>query len=250
MSFIINPYRHAGGGGATNGLLTGLESYYKLDEASGTIADSHGSNDSVSVNGSPTYGATGVINDCMSFDGTDDDISFGDVLDFERTDPFSVSMWVNFDADSSYEILISKIYHSASPLRGWEIQRDGSGKIIFQFISTWPTNAIDVISTTATIDAADGWTHLLMTYDGSSSASGVTIYLDGSSIALTTNKDTLSATTINTDSLLIGTRENLSGFFFGGDMDEVGIWSRELTALEVLNLYKGGAGMPYSEFTS
>lgn len=128
MSFIINPYRFAGGG-TPNGLLTGLESYYKLDEASGTIVDSHGANDSTTVNGNPTYGATGVINDCLEFDGTGDSVVMGNVLSKDYNDTFSIQCWYKPNSVSTDNHFLVCKQDNGGLFRGYVIWRGGAWAI-------------------------------------------------------------------------------------------------------------------------
>ena len=231
--------------GSTNGLLTGLESYFKLDEASGTLVDSHGSNDSTSTS-NVTYGATGIINDGLSFSGTTSYTSHGDVLDFDSTDPHSFSMWINPDADGTLEIPLSK--YDTSGRRGYFVYLDANDKPFYTLRNNDSTNLLTAAATTATIKAADGLVHLVVTYDGSEAASGVTIYVDGSSVSLTTVKDSLSATSINSAPFNISSRNDGSNSF-DGVVDEVGVWSRELSSTDVTNLYNSGSGLAYGDFT-
>jgi len=246
VSFIINPYRHAGGGGATNGLLTGLQSYWKLDEASGTIADSHGSNDGTLTGA--TYGATGVINDCIEFDGSGDDIDFGNIFRFDYDQPFSVSFWANWDADGGSYAIISNTNNS-SPYQGWTIEKDSSDRVLFTISQTYTGgNVLDVRSTT-TIPASGGWYHVVVTYDGTAAPSGVKIYIDDSSSSLTTIQNTLSSTPSYVETLTIGARDSGAANIMDGKIDEVGVWTRVLTSDEVSDLYNSGSGLAYGDFT-
>ena len=60
--------------------------------------------------------------------------------------------------------------------RGWDFFLEG-GKPAVHIINSWPEDALKVVSKKAI--QAKQWTHVLFTYDGSSKAKGVTIYLDG-----------------------------------------------------------------------
>ena len=242
---IINPYRYGEEAPAPTGnnLLAGLESYWKLDEPSGTTAtDSHGSNDGT-ISGA-TVNQTGILNKAYDFDGTNDDIDFGDVLDFERTDAFSISAWVNPDTDK-YQFIYGKIGGS-SPYRGYAVVLLATGKVNVQIINTNPTNQISTDSDT-TILASSGWNHVVVTYDGSSNESGVKIYINGSSSTKTVGTDSLSATISNTDSAFFGSQAG-GGAYFDGTIDEVGIWSRVLTPDEISDLYSSGSAKSYDDF--
>ena len=47
------------------------------------------------VYGEPNNSDIALTNGVWTFDGTDDYIDFGDVMDFEITDTFSIEMWIN-----------------------------------------------------------------------------------------------------------------------------------------------------------
>jgi len=231
---------------ASNGLLTGLESYYKLDEASGTIADSHGANDSTTET-SLTYGATGIINDCIDFNGSSSDIGFGNVHDYDGySDPMSVSMWVRHDSIGAQQVWCGKQLNT-SPYDGWSMRVTPTGKVdwLFRTDDSPQSDAIHVTSTAAL--SSSTWYHLVFAYDGSADVSGMTIYIDGSVAATTTIYNSMTGTTNTTADFYIGSRDG-SASFMNGTIDEVGIWSRELSSADVTALYNSGSGLAYSNF--
>ena len=234
------------GGGATNGLLTGLLSYWKLDEASGTIVDSHGSVDSATE--SVTYGATGIINNALDFESSSSNyVGFGTSdFNFERTDPFSYSYWFNPESDGVTECHIGKA-EASGVFRGWSVFRLTSNVLRVTYRST-TSNAIRKDS--SAILASSGIRHIVVTYDGSSDASGINIYIDGTLSSMTTQQDNLS-TTMQTSGInfSIGSRNN-TGNYTDGIIDEVAIWDRELDSTDVSALYNSGSGLAYGNFTS
>jgi len=78
--------------------------------------------------------------------------------------------------------------------------------------------------------------HVAFTYDGSESASGVKIYIDGTLSPTNTIKDNLTGSTLNNVSLTIGNQNPTAGFFFTGQMDDVRIFDFELTTEQIDNL--------------
>jgi len=177
-----------------------------LNETSGgtdAIKDSTSNNNDGTDIGSPTFGASGQIDGAIDFDGTDDNINMTDTsFDFERTDSFSLSAWIKTDVGAP---IIAK--QLAGPtFNGYNFYAGASGIIV-------------IIHVTAPTDVTDGnFHHAVLTYDGSSSASGVKVYVDGSSESLTTVTDALTATMLNDRVLQIGTRG--FGDFFNGIIDE------------------------------
>ena len=79
-----------------------------------------------------------------------------------------------------------------------------SGQVCFHLIHKWPGNAIKVV-TQKKLDV-DTWSHITVTYDGKSKASGVRIYIDGKAQKLQTMADHLSQTTRSNVPLTLGRR--------------------------------------------
>lgn len=194
--------------------------------------------------GDTTY-TDGVFGQAFSFDGTGDYVSLANEsqFDFERTDSFSVSMWLK-PADTSVDIPIAKM-DSDNGFRGWDfVTNFGSttdpGKVAVQIWNS-PSNRIDVRLASDSSLLNDGnWHHYLWTYDGSSSGSGVKIYEDGSLLATTVTTNTLTQTILNNEPVFIANRKD-NGNAFKGGIDDVLIFSRELSADEVASLYDASA---------
>lgn len=218
-------------------LSTNLVAYYKLD---GNSNDSVGSN-----NGSDTgitYGSSyGKIGQGALFNGTSSKIVIGtsSTFNFERTDSFSISAWVNTTTFNNGPIL-SKLVNSGS-YNGYEVLVVG-GNIVFLMNNTDPSNGISVSATSNTMSTGS-WYHVVVTYSGTSLASGVKMYVNGSLCSQSVNFDNLSASILSSVAPQIGARP--SGNVTNGDLDEIGIWSRALSADEVSQLYNGGAGLSY-----
>jgi hypothetical protein len=190
----------------------------------------------------------GKIRNGISLDGSNDyiDVANESNFDFERTDPFTLSVWVYPTRNATIEGILSKLYHG-SPYNGsFEIMKidapeGGSGVangLRVSLISNWDAgNAIQVDTTTAL--TLNTWTHIAVTYNGSSAASGVKIFLNGSQDTLTTRMNGLAGSTLNNLSVKISTRNTL--YPFAGRMDEVRIYDRELSVGEIQRLYEQGA---------
>ena len=72
---------------------------------------------------------------------------------------------------------------------------------------------------------------------------GTALYIDGVIRALNTNKAVLAAGTAN---LFIGENPESLNRQWNGQIDDLGLWNRVLTADEVTALYKGGTGLAIS----
>jgi hypothetical protein len=110
---------------------------------------------------------------------------------------------------------------------------------------TWPYN--NIVRITRQELPKEQWLHLLMTYDGSSKADGLKLYIDGKEAQMVTEKDNLYK-----DILLPG--DDQPGLQIGADwrgvgfksglVDDLLIYTRELTAVEALLLVQPAQKTP------
>ena len=102
----------------------------------------------------------------------------------------------------------------------------------------WPGNAIGI--TTKAAIPLDRWVHVTMTYDGSSRAGGLRLYLDGRRADCKVVRDSLTKniTGGGGDELTVGQRFRDRGFK-NGFVDEINVFDRALTPLEVAQLGDG-----------
>ena len=80
------------------------------------------------------------------------------------------------------------------------------------------------------------WHQVSVTYNGSSAASGVSGYEDGLAKSISIVANTLSATTVTNIPFQIGA-QNGSNEPYSGRIDDVRIYSRALSASEIMSLY-------------
>ncbi len=218
---------------------SGLVGYWKFDEGSGsTVYDNSGSGYNGTISGA-TW-TDGVSGRALNFDGVNDIVTIGNVLNFERTDNWSASAWVKVTSTNSTHGASAIIDKSNSGYDGYTFYVYGSagytGQPSVSLINYWydPQKALVKFSPTRVDDGA--WHHIAYTYNGSSSASGMNLYVDGALSNGYTWFDTLTGSIQNNSSLEIGGRGD--GFFFNGLIDEVKIYSRVLSASEVLSEYQ------------
>jgi len=186
-----------------------------------------------SVSGTPPFSNTKSI----LLDGVDDFVTMGDTLDFERTDAFSLSAWIKRGSTGVNDSIVSKMESSGS-YRGYFLYITSSNKIRFILRNVNTTSNRLFVDSTSSITSGN-WNHILVTYDGSSSGSGVKIYINGVSDTVTTS-GTLSATILNSSPFNIGAR-NSNSLFATATIDEVSVFNTELSASNVTSIYNGGA---------
>ncbi len=109
------------------------------------------------------------------------DLAMPDVGDFEANEGFSASMWVNLRMKTSNLTtgdgsLIAKMGDATMDgHRGWDMFMD-KGKFAVHIVSHWPDHALRV--DTGGIPRGE-WVHLGFTYDGSGTAAGVKLFVNG-----------------------------------------------------------------------
>lgn len=214
---------------------TNLVSYWKLDEASGTLEDSHGSNDG--TNNGATYGATGKINDCLDFDGSSDYVSCGDLDIAVSSGKMSISMWINPDSVSGGQWLIAEDHNSGG--RNFAFGLNGD-KLQLQ------VNGVGPSASGTTSISTGSWQHVAIVFDHSTNNG--TYYVNGSAGGTFTCTGNFTASTAQVN---IG-RRSYSGAEqeFDGLIDEVAIWDGEiLSSSDISDLYNSGSGLAYP-FTS
>jgi len=214
--------------------------WYQVNQSSGTnVPDVSGNGRSgTAVNMDDTNWVAGKLNNCLSYNGTDESVDCGAIANWERTQSFSFETWMN-TSDLSGQVITSKMLPGGSS-RGWTVELRGTGAVRLQLINTSPGNQLTV-DTTATGFNDGGWHHIVVTYDGTSTPGGVHIYVDDTDEPLTTSVDALSATILNTADMHLGSRDGTS-LFFDGLIDETLLYEYVVNASYVSNRWNGGAG--------
>ena len=164
-------------------------------------------------------------------------------FNFNYNDPWSVAGWIKFNTGSSDGGKFAGKYNN-STTSGWILfsgDRGGSRVLEARFGAS-TSNRIFVHGSTDMLD--NTWYHIGLSYDGTGLGSGFTFYINGVAESLTTLVDNLSSnsTTTTEDFAIAG----LGSVYSGSDMtiDEMAIYSDELTSGEVATLYKGGIVAP------
>lgn len=184
------------------------------------------------------YGQSPQSTKSLVFDGVNETVTMGVVYGFERTDTFSFSFWIKAPVAGAYRILARM---QAGAPEGYAILVNSTGKIYLYLVNTWATNCISVYADTVGAINDGAWHHVAVCYDGSSLASGVTIYYDNSSMSLTTQYDNLTATIIKATDFKLG-GWSTGTQYLAGSLDEVSVWDKELSSGDVSEVYNSGWG--------
>ncbi len=225
-------------------LITGLVSYWKLDEASGTRNDSHGVNHLTDNN---TVGqAAGKIGNAGLFINTNSEfLSVADNATLDFTTQMTVSAWIYGDALTASAYIAAKWNYSTDG--GWSFGLDAAGTGLQVFIATAADDGGNTwVRFTTLVLQNVTWHHVVMVYDGTlTAADRVKVYIDGALQTATSTSGTLPASFLNSGAeLRIGDFQGLNRYWLGR-IDEVGLWNRALTAAECVQLYNAGTGTTY-----
>lgn len=182
----------------------------------------------------PAVGAGSSSTNSTIFDGVDEYVTMGNVHSFDNTDTFSLVCW--FKTRETDGALISK-QDSAGVERGYSLSLTTGGKLRFELVSTAGSDEI-LIETIGSFNDYT-WHQVVVTYAGTSLASGVLIYVDGVSQSYTVIEDTLSATTTNAIDFQLGAIDAISALF-AGVIDDPAVYDIELTPANVTTLYNSG----------
>ena len=168
----------------------------------------------------------------LEFDGVSDYVDMGDVLDFEKTDAFSLSYWFKVSSASSFYVVLGKSLTAGAGYMVW----NQSSKINFRIRSAGG-GQLRITANTSIV--ANTWTHCVITYDGSSLNSGLEMYINGSL------ESALKQSVMNSSSTLTTAHFNISGrnngnSLFNGNIDEVSVFDSELSSSDVTSIYNNG----------
>ncbi len=194
------------------------------DPQGGTILDAVDAGRAVTVEGTAAWGE-GRHGSGFMFDGKTS-IDAGDVADFQRDQPFSYGAWVR-PKNEKHGAVLSRM-DDAQKHRGYDLYL-GGGKVFVHIINRWDGNAIRLNSKAKL--KTNAWQHLMMTYDGSSKAAGVALYVDGHPVEVEVTHDSLNGSIQTKKSLRIGSRT--PGAPIEASVDDVRIYARRLEAREV-----------------
>jgi len=237
------------------------QSYWKFD-GSTTITDygSYGNALTYGPSGSPSYmttsttGASSMIGPYITLDGshylTNSDSRYNIAATGQQ---FSISFWIQANSEvigTSNVALITKVSSGAFIGPGWSVWMGGWGAG-----STLATLNFNIMDSAGHYIRAYGYPHILdniphhvvVTYSGSGTSSGISIYVDKALLATYLNPDTISATTLVSDPLTIGAISTTNTNGLNGALDDIRIFtSVSLNQQQVTDLYSVKASMEQS----
>jgi hypothetical protein len=208
---------------------------YRFDSIENSLIPNHADPEKPGQLGAGTEVRSRAGGGSLQLDG-DNNASFPGVGEFDRTQPFTISLLIRPDSITERAVVIhrSRAWTDAGS-QGYQLLLE-DGHPSWSLIHFWPGNAISIKA----VDPlpAHQWSRLTVGYDGSSRASGMTLHVDGEATETQIIRDNLtrSITGGGPGALTIGQRFRDRGFKDGG-VDELLVLDRALSTLEIKHLH-------------
>lgn len=235
--------------------ISGAVSHYKLnDDANNTAVDDDIElQDGVATDGTDDLSTTGKIAECFNLDGTyaveiadQATHSFGNgTVD----SPYSIAAWIYVTVkDGEQQIFTKHDATTGSELREYRFYLQTTNILTLEMYDESENISIYRVSNAV---LTEGWRFVVMTYTGQATAGAtaanlIKLYVDGSIVASTAINQATYDAMENTDTIVrIGAMENASGnldAFFAYKIDNVILFSVELTQSNITNLWNSGNG--------
>ena len=230
-TLVASAYLRSGSGSES-----GLVAWWKLDETSGLTAtdSSNNGNNGTLMNMSGDEWIGGAVGGALNFNGNNNYIAIHNLhYDGSGYEEVSVTAWIRTD-NSDNQIIVSFDYNEYWRL---EINGNGAGPGQVGWDVYTGTGQVDYGSTTRVDDGA--WHHVAGVFDNGT----LTIYIDGNPETPTSGGGTFGSGA-KTRYGFIGVGSEATSFdgnknptdYFDGDMDDVRIYNRALSAAEVSRL--------------
>ena len=197
----------------------GLVAAYGFNEPAGSaqVVDASGQGNEGIISGAIRT-SIGKFGGALSFDGTSSWVTVADAPSLDLTEGITVSAWVNATARTSWRTVALK---------------ETSGGLAYALYATndalKPAGYINVSEDTDVTAPSDlllnVWTHLAFTYDGSV----MRLYVNGAEVSTTAMSGPV---TVSNGPLRIG-GNSVWAEFFRGIIDEVRIYNRALSGVEI-----------------
>lgn len=172
----------------------------------------------------------------------------GEGITFERTEPFTFSFYINTPKAFEEANVIFNANSRVQGYRGYDVVID-SNHVSFRISHAWPYQSLHIESVQTL--PLDQWVRLTFTYDGSSRAEGLNMYWDGQAVESRIIHNRLYRSVLPRNGPYIYIPYNGMGAgnrhydadFAGGKIDEVQVFDRELSAVEVAYLQDPEEGL-------
>jgi YD repeat-containing protein len=229
---------------------SGLTNYWRMGDAAGsTLTDSRGTANAT-ISGGPALGAPGAVSGdtdtSVSFNGTTSSATAN--LDLSSTSKLTVEFWLKWDGYANDDDLAMEFTPNFNGAAGGFLvdpnaPEDG-GKFGVGIGSGLSRNNVYF-----TRPSAGTWHHYAFVFDTTAQpANQITPYVDGQAVAYTKSASGTGAGNFANSQLYFMSRAGTQ-LFGAGDMDEVAIYNRALSAATIAGHFGGNQQSPTAAFT-
>lgn len=209
--------------GETSG-TNGLVAHFNFDAAETNHVANLLSTNKASLNGNSL--AEGKFGKAVQFTGDDALKISGVVPSLGAADQYGALFWLRLPANATNAIIFHCTEGTDTSFYGTEFSLN-DGHLRYVIKRFWPGNAIAVETTTAV--SADDWAQVGFSYDGTGSAEGMRIFINGEAAKTTILKNSLTKHPGNGDaSFNFGARFRSTGLK-GALLDELRLFNRPLS---------------------
>jgi len=205
----------------TDSLTKGLVGYWNFDgpNISGTRAkDSSGNNNHGTLTNGPTT-TIGKLGQALSFDGSNDYVAIPNNSSIQTNGVITIAAWIYLTSTTAERIIV----------KGSEYEFDVSGGLLRL------NQDNTVIMQSTAYSYINSWHHVVAVY--SDSENYTMLCIDASCITEGSETTSIANTSNN---VAIGSEPNGGGNFLNGQIDDVRIYNRALSAAEIQKLYNMG----------
>lgn len=225
----------------------GLVGHWRLDETSGTTAyDSSGNGNNGTISSNYTLGSSiSKINKSAYLTDAIISVSNSSSLENIFDGGGAITAWILDESTNQFPRIVSKTSDQNWP--------EGYTFYIFQnsrltFSHRFDGNGGQWVTAEGTLPSGNGqWKHVAVVYDNSSDANDPTLYINGEA-QIVTESFSPSGTRVSdaTESMSIGDTPNRIRHFTG-NMDDIRVYNRALSAAEIKEIYEARDGIRYNE---
>jgi len=215
----------------------GLIAYWTFDGGDmvgGAIQDvsGQGNHGVLSNIATSTLYIRGHIGQGLNFDGLNDIALFGSGTSniFDASSPLSVSFWMKAASvgESNNGAIIGK--SSDDYTNGWIIQLGSNNLLQFGIDYTTTDLLVQTVNSTVSLDE---WDHYIVTWDGTTSASNVHIYKNGSEVSYQTTTDGSGSRVSDASYEMAIGNSNAGTKTFDGVLDDIRVFNTVISADDI-----------------
>jgi hypothetical protein len=216
-------------------LTDGLVGYWPLDEGMGfTATDNTGIGHDGTLTPTGINWTAGILRSAVDCHGSDSSDGFIDIPQHPALKPANISVqaWVNLDSIRTWDGIVGNFEDTGDTESGWALFTYGDT------VGFYVSVAGAMVWTQVDLTLGQ-WTHLVGTYDGSS----VKLYKNAETPVIALATGAIDYSEYAPLGMRIGQYyDSNEEQALDGRVDEVALWNRALTSVEVAELYNGGNG--------